>query len=191
MAQLVLASASERRQALIKNISKDVLIVPSTLDESKLPILEPEIYATVLAYLKANNVLTKYKDKIILGADTLVSLNDEILGKPEDRETAKRYLQKLSGLKHRVITGVAILSRNKKVVETEVSYVKFRPLSNHEIELYLDTEEYCDKAGAYAIQGKGKDLIEYYEGDINNIIGLPVERIKKILKEFSYYYGDE
>ena len=123
------------------------------------------------------------EDAIVLAADTLVELEGRLLGKPKDREDAREMIKSLRGRSHRVFTGYAIfkLSQKIKYLNYEESSVKFYDLSDDEIEKYLDTLEYMDKAGAYGIQGKGSLLVEKIEGDYFNIVGLPIGKINRDL----------
>lgn len=181
---LVLASASPRRKELITLISKDVKIYPSNCDESLPPDISVEDAPEFLAIKKASSVAKKFPLDIVIGSDTSVIIDNTILGKPKDRADAKRMLNLLSGKTHKVITGCAIFKDGKSISFSETTLVKFHSLAEEEIENYLDTNEYKDKAGAYGIQGYASLLIEKIDGDYFNVVGLPVSRLNQILKRF-------
>lgn len=190
MKQITLASASPRRRELLEQIGLHVKVVPSKILEKLNPRLKPVGQAKALSLQKAEEVARKYTDAIIIGADTIVAINDEILGKPRDLREAKRMLRKLSGKTHTVITGFTIINTQKKksitkAIETKVS---MKSLSKKEINWYIKNEDLLDKAGAYAIQGKGSIFIEKIEGDYFNIVGLPLFSVAKELKKFSVLF---
>jgi septum formation protein len=137
------------------------------------------------AYQKAFEISNKVlEDSVVIGADTIV-YKDEILMKPKDKNEAKKMLGKLSGESHFVYTGIAVINTNKefKYVDYEVTKVKFRKLDSEMIDRYIDSNEPMDKAGSYGIQGLGSVLIEGIEGDYNNVVGLPIAKLDKILKK--------
>ena len=138
-----------------------------------------------LAFEKANSVAAKHEDAIVIGADTIVEIEGEILGKPKSREGAKRMMEKLRGKSHKVITGFSIidLSSDKKYMDYEVTEVVFKDLSDEEIEAYLNKAEYMDKAGAYGIQEEAALFVEKIEGDYLNIVGFPISKIYTVLKD--------
>ena len=183
--KLILASASPRRKEILANEGFDFEIITSDYEE-KIFSSNPYKTAKTFAYEKAKDVFNKlYKDDVVvLGADTVVYLKGEILGKPVDRQDAKRILQNLSGNKHKVITGYALISKDKTVVGYEKSTVIFNKLSESQIESYLDSNLYVGKAGAYGIQDGEFNFVKKHKGSMNNIIGLPIEKIKKALKKF-------
>lgn len=183
MKNIILASSSPRRKELLKKIVSDFIIEKPEFDEAKISLSEPCLFAMVAAYQKAYSILKKNPDKIVIGCDTLVTLEGRILGKPNNLEDAKKMLESLSNKNHRVISGVAILSNESKTVNYIESNVLFKKLTEDIIFKYLATEEYKDKAGAYAIQGYGRNLVDSYFGDIDNIIGLPTSYLSKALKE--------
>ena len=179
---LVLASASPRRQELIKLIDNDIIICPSDADESYSAETPAESVPEILAVRKAAEVAKKYPNDTVIGSDTSVIISNEILGKPTDTEDAKRMLHLLSGDTHKVITGCAIFKNGKSVSFSETTEVTFYPLSDKDIDNYIATNEPFDKAGAYGIQGKGSLLIKGINGDYFNVVGLPVAKLNKILK---------
>ncbi|MDN5331655.1 MAG: nucleoside triphosphate pyrophosphatase [Tepidanaerobacteraceae bacterium] len=184
--RLILASASPRRRDLLKQVGLDFEIIPSLVDETVPPGVTPDIAAVRLAEKKAIDVAHRSKDGIVIAADTIVALDDSILGKPKDEEEARKMLESLSGRWHRVFTGIAVVdcSSLEKVTDCEQSRVKFKKLSSSEIENYIKTGEPMDKAGAYGIQGKGALLVEKIEGCYYNIVGLPLFRLSLALSHF-------
>lgn len=175
---LILASQSPRRRDLLKEAGVPFETVPADIEEVTDPGLSPEANVTALAQAKARAVAEKHPRRFVLGADTIVVVGDDILGKPQDRVDARSMLSRLSGREHRVITGFAIVSPDGGgITEAVTSTVSMKPLTEEMIERYLDTGEPMDKAGAYAIQGKGNALIAGFEGSYNNIVGLPVAEV--------------
>ena len=179
---LVLASASPRRQELIRLIDENIIICPSDADESFSADTPAESVPEILAVRKAAEVAKKYPNETVIGSDTSVIINNEILGKPKDKDDAVRMLKLLSGKTHKVITGCAIFKDGKSVSFSETTEVTFYPLSDKDIENYIATNEPFDKAGAYGIQGKGSLLIKGINGDYFNVVGLPVAKLNKVLK---------
>ena len=179
---LVLASASPRRQELIKLIDEEIIICPSSTDESFSADTPVESVPEILAVRKAAEVAKKYPNDIVIGSDTSVIIGNEILGKPTDTEDARRMLRLLSGNTHKVITGCAIFKGSKSISFSETTEVSFYPLSNNDIDNYIATNEPFDKAGAYGIQGKGSLLIKGISGDYFNVVGLPVAKLNTVLK---------
>ncbi len=181
---IVLASASPRRQELIKLISEDITVHPSDVDETVPEGISAEAAPEYLAVKKAAAVAKLFPHDTVIGSDTSVIVDGIILGKPTDRENAKEMLTLLSGKVHKVITGCAVFKNGKSISFSEVTEVKFHRLDDREIEEYLDREEYKDKAGAYGIQGYASLLIEGINGDYFNVVGLPVSRLARLLKRF-------
>jgi septum formation protein len=184
---IVLASASPRRRELLANIGIRPAIDPSTSPEpERKPKESPASYAVRAARGKAAEVAPRHPGCIILGADTIVVVGNRILGKPEDREHARQMLQILGGRWHRVITGICLTdSRTGKMkAAAEISRVHMRRLSNADIEWYLTTGEYHDKAGAYAIQGFASLFIDKIEGCYFNIVGFPIFTFANLLRRF-------
>ncbi len=191
MKKIILASASPRRQEILKNLGIDFETLVSDADEGKIDknSVPVSIYVQELALLKATAVAEKVKNAIIISADTVVCLGGEILGKPKDEENAKEMLRFLSGKCHSVFTGICVMDARtlKSVCSREESKVYFKELSEERIADYVKTGEPLDKAGAYAVQGLGGMLVEKTEGDFLNIIGLPANRLCDILeKEFQF-----
>lgn len=183
MKTIILASGSPRRKELIKLLGYPFEVCQGQVEEIINPQLSPEENVKYLAQLKAEAVAKDYKDHRIIGADTMVCLEDHILGKPENEAEAEKMLQLLSGKKHRVITGVALIREDEVITFCETTYVQMKILSLQEIQDYIATGEPMDKAGAYGIQGKGAVFIEGIEGDYYNVVGLPIHQIYKRLIE--------
>ncbi len=184
--KVVLASASPRRKELIKLIFDDFTVLPAECDET----LPDGINAVeAVEYLsKIKNNATKRLlngDELVISADTIVVVDGEILGKPVDKDDARRMIKLLSGRVHQVYTGITISQEEKSVTFSEKTDVEFLPLSEQEIEEYISTSEPYDKAGAYGIQGKASLLIKGIKGDYFNVVGLPVSRLNRELSEFS------
>jgi septum formation protein len=189
---IVLASGSPRRQELLRNAGIPFTVQPADIDETPLAGEGPRECAERLAWEKAMAVFQRNPEKCVLGADTIVVVDDAILGKPRDAEDAARMLRLLSGRRHLVITGVCLVgpvasgqwsvaSHSKTASETTV--VNFCELSEDEIRFYVATGEPMDKAGAYAIQGVASRWIPRIEGDYSNVVGLPVALVYRMLRE--------
>lgn len=182
MKKIVLASASPRRRELIKLISDDVLCVTSGEDESLPSDIAVSDVAVYLATLKAKSVAKDYPECAVVGSDTVVILDDEILSKPESFEDACGKLLALSGKTHKVVTGCCIIEDEKIRTFCEETLVEFYELSDEEITAYVQTGEPMDKAGAYGIQGKASLFVKRIIGDYFNVVGLPVARLSRELK---------
>ena len=182
MEKIILASNSPRRREILSNFI-DFTVISKEIDEIKDDCFSPWTTVMALAYEKGIEVAKDNVDEVVLSADTLVELDGKLLGKPKNREDAKIMIKSLSGKIHNVYTGYAIFKLSKKIkyVSYEKSSVKFYYLSSDEIEKYLDTLEYKDKAGAYGIQDKGSLLVENIEGDYFNIVGFPIGKINRDL----------
>lgn len=200
MSQIILASASPRRKELLEQIGVTFEICPAKGEEiitktTPSEIVEElsrqkaeEVAAMITMYGEEHEDLLTPQDMMIIGADTVVSVDNTILGKPKDEEDAKRMLRLLSGRAHEVYTGVTLLFIDKTGkmgahVFHEATKVYMKELSEKEIERYLETKEPMDKAGSYGIQGKCAIYIDKIEGDYNNVVGLPVSRIYQELKQ--------
>lgn len=182
---LILASASPRRRELLAQAGFSFQVQPADIDEALLPGEDPIAYVTRLAREKAEAVFAMQAEAnpttIVLGADTTVCVDRQILGKPESPDDAARMLRLLSGRTHRVITGVALVSPGQTQVAAEVTAVQFVSLSGAEIAAYIATGEPMDKAGAYAIQGRAARWIPRIEGCYFNVVGLPVALVSTLL----------
>jgi septum formation protein len=180
---LVLASASPRRRELLAQAGYSFEVHPANVPEEPLPNEDPTAYVTRLAREKALAVYNELGDPqaTVLGADTTVTLDDHILGKPESPADAARMLRLLSGRTHRVLTGVALVTATSTEVAAEVTAVQFLTLSDEEIDVYIATGEPMDKAGAYAIQGRAARWIPRIEGCYFNVVGLPIALVSSLL----------
>jgi len=172
----VLASGSPRRIEILRDLKLKFDTVPSTADEKIIAGEDAETAARRLALLKGGEVAGKRPESLVIAADTIVSLEGELIGKPVDEDDARRILNRLNGKTHEVITALAFTLKNENFKQTIVSKteVTFEDLSPEQIEEYLATGEYAGKAGAYAIQGEGAGLISFIDGSFSNVIGLPV-----------------
>jgi septum formation protein len=179
---LILASASPRRFELLRNAAIDFTVDPAQVPEQPLPGERPVDYAQRLACDKARVVFARNSDSAVLGADTVVVVDEHLLEKPMDEEDATRMLRLLSGRMHQVITGVCLVAPAFERTEAEVTQVVFSPLSEDEIAYYVQTGEPMDKAGAYAIQGIASRWVERIEGCYFNVVGLPLPRVYHMLK---------
>jgi septum formation protein len=188
---LVLASASPRRQELLRNAGISFMVQPADVDETPLPGEPPRECAERLARDKALAVWRLRPQDVLLGADTIVVVDEAILGKPIDPADAARMLRQLSGRVHRVITGVCVVEaagtgENPELrTASETTLVTMNDLSDDEIREYVATGEPMDKAGAYAIQGMASRWIPRIEGDYSNVVGLPVALVYRMLSEQS------
>ncbi len=186
---LILASRSPRRRQLLEQLGLKFAVVVSDLMETVMGNQDVNQLVEDIALNKAKSVAASTGRGVVIGADTLVVLDGQPLGKPETYDEARQMLTMLSGRTHRVITGVAVVQvpSGKVLVDSVTTKVKFRRLSSEEITAYLDTGEYCDKAGAYAIQGLGSVLVEEIEGCYFNVVGLPLARLAGMLGELGIH----
>lgn len=184
MKKVILASNSPRRREILGKFINFEAVTAEVKEDNDF-YKSPETLVMALAFEKANSVAVKYEDAIVIGADTVVEIEGEILGKPKSREGAKRMMEKLRGKSHKVITGFSIIdfSSDKKYMDYEVAEVVFKDLSDEEIEAYLNKAEYMDKAGAYGIQEEAALFVEKIEGDYLNIVGFPISKIYTVLKD--------
>lgn len=182
MRKIILASTSPRRKELLEQMGIPFEIETSDVEEVLKEDCTIEEAIEHIAYTKAFPVFEKHEDCVVIGADTIVYLNGEVLGKPHNEDQAISMLQSLSGKTHQVITGVAILSKEKKELFSIVSDVTFYDLSEEDIKAYVGSKEPLDKAGAYGIQGKGAFLVAKIVGDYYNIVGLPIAEVTRRLK---------
>ena len=181
---VILASQSPRRIELLKTVIENFRVVPSKIDEICDTGLSPEENAILLGRKKATSVAKLHPHHLVIGADTLVVLENKIIGKPTDTENARQILRQLSGQEHKVITGVAVV-HSKIFSAASISRVRIKTLTSNEINSYVKSEEPMDKAGAYAIQGKGSFLVESYDGPYSNIVGLPINLLKNLLQKLN------
>ena len=186
--KIILASGSPRRCELLKSLGLDFEIIKPDVDESHLKNENPKDLCVRLAELKACAVANEHKNFLVIAADTIVVVENAnenlILGKPENRENAFNMLKILQGREHKVLTGVTIAFNGNLISDFESTLVKFRPLNENEIRAYISTGESDDKAGAYAVQGKGSLLVESITGDYFNVVGLPICKLGLMLENF-------
>lgn len=181
---IILASASPRRLELMRLISEEFEVIPADVEE----ILPEEISALkaaeYLARLKAQSVAADNPSALVIGCDTAVIIDDEVLGKPKDEQDAFSMLSKLSGREHSVVTGCALCFNGKTVSFSEETKVIFHELTDKEILDYIATNEPSDKAGSYGIQGRGALLVKSIVGDYFNVVGMPVSRLNREIQKF-------
>ncbi len=187
--RVILASKSPRRIELLKILLDRFEVVPSDVKESEVYEKEPVKFAKRVALLKAERVSKGLKGGIVIGADTIVVLNGEILEKPKNREEAISMLFKLSKREHKVITAIAIVNteRNEVYIDYEKTLVKMRRIDRGEVDSYIKSDEWRDKAGGYGIQGQAGGFVEYIKGDYFNVVGLPLRRLRRLLYNAGYY----
>jgi septum formation protein len=182
---LILASQSPRRQALLRAAGLQFRVVVPGVGE-EVPHVRAGRHAERVraAALAKASAVAQRESGLVLAADTIVVCRRQVLGKPADEEDARRMLAFLSGRRHRVYTGVALLEGARRVLDYERTEVAFRPLSKEEIDWYVSTGEPMDKAGSYAIQGEGAALIRAIRGCYTNVIGLPLPKVLRLLEQF-------
>lgn len=188
MIEIILASASPRRQELLQLLGIEFRVVPSDFDEKSAVAWPPEAHVMESAGGKAADIASRIEDCVVIGADTVVVVDDRILGKPSDPDDARRMLSLLSGRSHYVYTGLAVILHSEgKTVHAARDFVRtevcFGELSDATIDHYVATGEPLDKAGAYGIQERGSLLVEGIVGDYFNVVGLPIYRLSRMLTE--------
>ena len=183
--QILLASTSPRRRELLELLGLPFRIVPPTCEELLSPHLSPSEQTRKLAQDKAQSVAIQHPEDLVIGSDTVIEIEGKLLGKPENMEEAETMLRGLRGRVHQVHTGVALIRQatNCSIDFVETAHVWIKPFGEKTLQAYLDTEESLGKAGAYSIQGEGARLIEKIEGDYPTIVGLPLCRTAKVLKQ--------
>jgi len=182
---LILASSSPRRQELLRMLGLPFTVITADIDETMDPRRGAEAEVARICRAKAAAVLPKTAPgDIVVAADTIVCVDDRILGKPHTEAEAAKMLRLLSGRTHQVRTGVTVCTRDRAVTEVDVTGVRFRPLSEAEIAAYIASGEPMDKAGAYGAQGLASIFVEALHGDYFNVMGLPLCRLSQILKQF-------
>ena len=183
--KIILASGSPRRAEILSFVGWEFEKHVADINETVLENETPENYVRRLALEKASAVAVKFPDKIVLGADTIVLLDGEIIGKPTDLEDARKMLEKLSGRWHEVLTGAALVKNEKTEVELQRTRVKFGEMSDAEIEFLVENGAPLDKAGAYAVQAQAALFIERIEGDYWNVVGLPINLVYRLAQKFA------
>jgi len=181
--RLILASKSPRRYELLKQVGLEFDVIPSRVEEDFVKGESPRKHVLRLAEAKALDVGNQHPDRWVVAADTIVYVDHSILGKPKNREEAKKMLRRLSGKEHRVLTGFSVhhLERGKGDRQAVQTAVKVKKLAQPEMDCYVKTGEPYDKAGAYAIQGMGSFMIESIKGSYTNVVGLPVCELIRML----------
>ena len=180
-----MASASPRRKEILENASVKFEVMASCIEELTLDGESPCQMVMRLAFEKGMDIASRQKSDLIISADTIVVIDNTVLGKPENEIEARKMITSLSGRTHQVITGISLinLDNNKKIIDYVISNVKFKNLSEEDINDYIRTKESLDKAGAYGIQGYGALLVDEIQGDYFNIVGLPISRLSDLLKK--------
>ena len=186
MKKIILASASPRRKELLEKIGLKFDVEPSDDEEDITSEIEPQKLVQQIAIKKAESVAVRYKDAIIIAADTIGVIGNKVIGKPHTANEARKMLKEISGKSHSVITGFTVLdtATNKILSRTVNTEVYIKKLTKQEIDAYVKTGEPLDKAGAYAIQGLGAVIVEKIEGDYYNVMGLPLNALTEALNEF-------
>ena len=180
---MILASKSPRRSYLLKQAGLTFDVIPGNFDETTIPETIPLEYVKTLSRAKAEEIAVQYPESWVIGADTIVVIDDTILGKPKERASARAMLHQLSGKTHQVHTGFTIrhLQSDCRITHCVSTDVTFKTLTTDEIEWYVNCDEPFDKAGAYAIQGLGTFLVRRINGSYTNVVGLPVCEVIEIL----------
>ncbi len=186
--EYILASASPRRQELLKLIIPKFSCIPADIEENVPATVSTTAAPEFLAVQKAMHIAHSHKDSLVIGSDTSVFIEDFMLGKPTDENDAYKMLSLLSGRTHKVITGCALCYNGKTYSFSETTLVEFYELSHKDITDYIATHECMDKAGAYGIQGYGSTLVKSIHGDYFNVVGLPVARLKREIENFRCLY---
>lgn len=184
---IILASSSPRRQELLRNLGIDFVVTPSDAEETFDDGLKPAEVVELLAERKAAAVAHLYQTGLVIGSDTIVVVEGEILGKPRDRVEARNMLSRLSGREHSVFSGLAVINANdgQRAIGHVETKVTMRKITDNEIESYIATGEPMDKAGSYAIQGIGSLFVTRIDGDYFSVVGLPI----RLLSEYLYRFG--
>jgi septum formation protein len=184
--RIILASASPRRCELLRQLGLEFEAIPSRAEEAETEYLTGTELAQLNAYRKARAISKRFPDELVLGMDTVVCLGTTLFGKPRDLEEAEAMLQRLQGRTHQVVTGVCLsrLRAHRQRIFAEMTHVTFRPLSREQIREYYAHVNPMDKAGGYAIQERGDELIEEIAGSFSNVVGLPLERLSEELVQF-------
>ena len=191
--QFILASASPRRQHLLAKAGYCFEVVPSDVDESAYDTdgVTSEDHTKILALAKAKDVAAKFPNAIVMGADTVVDLDGEIIGKPDDADHAEEITRKLFSKPHQVITGVALVcvDRNIEIVEADTTVVYPRQLTDEQIAEHIRKGDWQGKAGAYGIQETGDEFVDHIDGSFTNVMGLPMELVERLLGELGIRSG--
>ncbi|MDY2700101.1 MAG: Maf family protein [Suilimivivens sp.] len=196
MNKIILASASPRRRELLEQLGVEFEIIPSQVEE-KMKSMEPSRMVMELSEIKAEDIYNRLSQEekelsTVIGADTVVAFEDQVMGKPQSSSEAIEMLSRLQNNTHQVYTGVTLIFRKgpgkvpSKISFFEKTDVTMYPISSDEIAAYVNTGEPMDKAGAYGIQGRGAAFIKEIHGDYNNVVGLPIGRLYQEMKRYQY-----
>ena len=180
--RIILASQSPRRTELLRSVGLNFDIVPSYLDEEISDKVDSLHFVRDISFKKAQSVWEKTETDLVIAADTIVTMDNQIFGKPRNADDAGKMLQKLSGRIHHVITGFCLLLKDRKIIDHEITKVTFYRLTDQEIDAYLSSKEYSDKAGAYGIQGLASLFVKKVEGCYFNVVGFPLGKFYQHLK---------
>ena len=186
--KIILASKSPRRKKILQRFNLAFKVIDSKFDESIVSkMTDPHNYCSIMASMKADSVSKKFRDELIIGADTIVVINKTIIEKPKDKSEAFRILKKLSGTSHSVLTGVCLKSIKHKINRTFIQQTKvvFRNLEDNEINFYIDNHNPYDKAGSYGIQDASSVFVKHIEGCYDNVVGLPLSKLNQELKKLN------
>ena len=187
--KIVLASGSPRRAEILKSVGWEFTKDVPDIDESELPGETPEAYVQRLAKIKGKTVAARHSSELVLAADTTVVIDGAIIGKPVDLMDARRMLKLLSGRRHDVLTGVAVVKNGTVQVAMQRTRVKFAELTDAEINFLAEMGDPLDKAGAYAVQAQAALFIERIEGDYWNVVGLPINLVYELVKKAGFDTG--
>lgn len=184
--KIYLASASPRRKELLKKVVKNFQVIVSQFNENSIKAKSPRSFVKLAALGKTKDIAEKIKaPAIIIGCDTIVVVKNKILGKPKDKQEAQDFLKLLSGTKHRVLSGLALIYKDKNkmkiITAIEETKIKFKKLTQQEIEEYVDKFKPFDKAGGYGVQETGDIFVEQIEGEFDNVVGLPTKLLKNMI----------
>lgn len=180
--KIVLASQSPRRVELLRSVGLKFDIMPSDIKEEITEKVDSLRFVRDMALRKARSVQPKIAADLVIAADTIVTMDNEIFGKPKNADEASAMLKKLSGRIHHVITGFCLLTKNQQIIDHEITKVTFYDLDNNELDAYLASKEYADKAGAYGIQGLASLFVRRIEGCYFNVVGFPLAKFYQSLK---------
>lgn len=184
--KIVLASQSPRRIGLLRSVGLKFDIMPPKLKEEINEEVDSLQFVRDISFKKAQSAWKKSKADMVIAADTIVTMDNQIFGKPKDAENAAMMLRKLAGRIHHVISGFCLLTKDQQIIDHEITKVTFYKLSVEEIKAYIDSGEYADKAGAYAIQGLASLFIKKIEGCYFNVVGFPLGKFYQCLKEIRF-----
>ena len=181
---IILASASPRRKEILENTNVKFKIMASSIEELRLEGESPCQMVMRLAFEKGIDIASRQKSDLVISADTIVVLDNTVLGKPKDEIEARKMITSLSGRTHQVITGISLINLDNNKNSQSITITASSNLSEEDINDYIRTKESLDKAGAYGIQGYGALLVEEIQGDYFNIVGLPISRLSDLLKKY-------